>query len=408
MRAALLSQLAPRRQTIGDFWDVLTFFGGPVGTTTRMVVDPTYGVDDVFAVGEEAFEIVMQAVALAAPLVGMIPIIGQGVAAAMSFASGLALGLPIDEVLLNTVVNAIPGGAMVKVAATAAIDGVRTAIEGGSIADVALSAAREGVKQAAGGNDIVAGAFDAIVAVARGQQLQEAGFQFMNAWVPGGGDVASRAASFGLRMAEAAATGRSVESVLINEVRGALAALPAAQAVENEIDTGIRSLLSDPARYAEGYEALAASAGIPIDTARAAVMSVVEDAAGNLSVNPGVRLALVTHVDRDAPILGQAKQTAASKAASTSKAQDHARFAAQTYVEAARTSSQRKVLDLASQVNRVQSDWAPYERGTMPPLATPPDREVAQGEPSQTRTIAVIAGAAALASVAILWLGGRR
>ena len=265
-------------------------------------------VSDAIDLGLEVGEYVAQAVAIAAPIIGVIPGIGQGIAMALTAAAALALGRPLDEAIIDVVANAVPGGALVKTAVTTAATITKSIIEGDSIEEMALETAREAVRSTPAG-DLGAAAFDAGVAVARGQDLQAAGFRFVHHWFRGS-DIADKAARFALRVAEGAATGQSVERILLREAKEELSTLPDVVDAQRAIDEGIAALLEEPERFAGSIEDLAYELGIPVEAAKGAFMSVLEDEAGRLTVNHGVRFFLREHVSPDTPIAGEAARIA--------------------------------------------------------------------------------------------------
>jgi hypothetical protein len=253
--------------------------------------------------GKKAGKVVAQAIAIAAPVIGVIPGIGQGVAMALTAASALALGKPLDEALIDIAANAVPGGALVKAAVTMAAVAASSLASGGDVGDVALAGLREGARSA--GGEMAGAAFDAGVAIARGRALQEAGFAFVHRWFRGS-DLTDKAATFALKLAEAAAHGVAVEEVLIGEAKDALLHV-APEVARAGFDEAVRVLVQNPEKFDRSIEELAAELRIPIAVAQAAFMAVMQDDAGRVKPNDAVRRALFTYVDPSAQIEGEAR-----------------------------------------------------------------------------------------------------
>lgn len=333
--------------------------------------------------GKKAGKVIAQAIAIAAPLIGVIPGIGQGVAMALTAASALALGKPLDEALIDIAANAVPGGALVKAAVTMAAGAARSLAAGDDVGDAGLAALRAGAR--AEGGDMAAAAFDAGVAIARGQALQEAGFQFVHKWFRGN-DLADKAASFALKLAEAAANGVAVEDVLIEEAKDALARV-APEAARAGFDQAVRALVQNPEKYARSIEELAAELHVPIAVAQAAFMAVTEDDAGRVKPNEAMRRALFSYVDPSAQIQGEARN-AAQLRAWTSAPVD---YRGATFEEA------REVYDPSVFAIRGEGAAAPVDDAEAP--ARPP-RTTTTGD-------VVLVGVCALASAALVWFFAR-
>lgn len=225
-----------------------------------------------------------------ATVVGFIPVVGQGIAIVITSASALATGRPISQAALDMVVNAVPGGAAAKEAVLPAIALGKGLLNGDTAEESLIAAARDVVQRKFGEN--AATAFDLLLALSRGQDLQEIGFAVANRWFKGT-SLLDRVGSFTLRATQAAARGESVEKVLIQEAVREVRALPVVEKGEQEVDRAIRLLLAEPRHYLGSIEAFKAKYQIPFESARAAFMAVQMDDYGNLRENGKLRAVFV-------------------------------------------------------------------------------------------------------------------
>lgn len=311
----LRRRLAARRETIGFLPFVAMVAGyGAAGAAVAAAVDEDIR-DWIGKTLDEARIIVGTVVAAAAPIVGVIPGIGQGIAAVLAGAAAIALGKPLDEALIDAVANAVPGGGLVKAAVYQGATAGKSLIEGDSFEEAMLDQARQAAKTSAG--EIGGVAFDAAVALARGEDLQRFGFRAVAHWFPGG-DLAGKAARFMARIAEGAARGESIERIMVREVRGGLALIPGD--VQKAIDGATAKLLAEPARLAGGIEAFARDHGLSLEVAQAAFMSVSTTVDGVAYLNHHVRNLLRTRVaELGMPIAGEARIVEAYRAAMAKK-----------------------------------------------------------------------------------------
>lgn len=239
-----------------------------------------------------------------AAVASFIPVIGQAVAVVLSAAAAVATKRPITGALADMIVSAVPGGPAVKNAVAPAV-ALGKSLASGDAAEQALIRAARALAVEVGGEN-AGTAFDLALAVARGDDLQEAGFGVLYRWFPGT-SVADRAGRFGTRMLRAAARGESVERLLIREARSELMAIPFAQSA---VDRAVKELVGDPRQYVGSIEAFRARFGFPIEVARAAFMSVKDNGDGTLSESTAVRTVLV---DPRAPIEGESAMIARAR-----------------------------------------------------------------------------------------------
>jgi hypothetical protein len=219
--------------------------------------------------------------------VGFVPVIGLGAAVLMESAVAVGTGKAIPEALVDAVVSAIPGGVLVKDAVLAAFEFGKAVLNGDAIEEAAIAAAREEARQL--GGEAAAQGFDLIFAIARGEDLQEAGFAMLNHWFTGTEDLINKVGLFTSRMAEAATRGEPVEKVLLDEARSELASEAGAEAnspgreglshlvpIQEQVNRAIQILLAEPWRYFGSANAFAGELILPREVARAAFMSVEE------------------------------------------------------------------------------------------------------------------------------------
>jgi hypothetical protein len=256
-------------------------------------------------VGEAAAEIgkvLGPILKLIAPVVGLIPGIGSGVAVMLSAAGSLAVGEPLDEAVLNALVNAIPGGGAAKFAIDAGVTVGKGIVEGKRFTDIAMDTARNAAIRQLG--PLGGAAFDASLAIARGKTLQEAGFRTLAGWVRGS-DLAEKAVNFSERVARAAEQGKSVKDVLIDEGMRQLSKLPLADRAR-VFNDAIQRLVQDPALLARPAEDVARELGVPVEAVEAAIMNVAP-ASGEpnapLVVDPEVRKRFESVLDLQKQVL---------------------------------------------------------------------------------------------------------
>lgn len=257
---------------------------------------------------QQAFGALLDGVAA---VVSFVPVIGQAVAVLLSAAAAIATERPLSDAVIGAVIAAVPGGKLVQDSVSPAVAFGKAIVQGRTIDEASIAAARELARKV--GGDAAALAFDLVLAIAQGRDLQEAGFALVNYWLPGGTDITSRAARFSSKVAQAAARGQSVERLFLEEAKAGLAALPLAQDAQAKIDGAVNALLAEPRRYLGSMNALASELGIPLEAAQAAFMSVVYAPDGELRLNESYRWYLRSNVDPRAPIEGEAEGIEAAR-----------------------------------------------------------------------------------------------
>ncbi len=152
-----------------------------------------------------------------APIVAMWPGIGTAVSVALSAASAVALGTPVDEALIDTASNAIPGG-LPRIGFNGAVAVTRDLVEGrnafGSVVDACRNAA-----YAAGGPQAGA-AFDTAIDVARGNNVSDSAIAAARGALEGQGPAALSAFDAGVAVAK----GEDADEVLFAAARDYIAA----------------------------------------------------------------------------------------------------------------------------------------------------------------------------------------
>lgn len=288
---------------VRDMWDryggIVEVLGGWIPGPQIWAIETAYKIADSInkgePIGDSVPEILSEQSARFAkgmqatsPFVAMIPGIGTGVAMMMNASAALALAQPLDEAALDTISMAIPGGAAAQQSfRTAATFG--TAMSRGEPWDeAAVEAARKTFKDQFGDEATVA--FDAGLALARGKSLQEAGFQGLYQLTKGN-DLADRAAHFAEAVVKAKQEGRSVKSVLIEQMTDALDQYGRAKAIA-EVQKLVDSIQKDGSLLKMFPEDLAKMMGVAPDIALAAQASVREIADGVRVVDPEVMRAI--------------------------------------------------------------------------------------------------------------------
>lgn len=156
------------------------------------------------------------------PYLSMIPGVGTGVAMAINAAAALALAQPLDQMAIDSIALALPGGAIVQDSFRTAANFGNGMLRGEPWNEAAVNAAREAITKYGGAmGEPAAIVFDAGLALARGQSLQAAGFQALYQLTKGN-ELADRAARFAEAIVIAKQQGRSVKSVLIDQLAAAL------------------------------------------------------------------------------------------------------------------------------------------------------------------------------------------
>lgn len=211
-----------------------------------------------------------------APIIGLIPGIGTGIAMMLNAGAALALGESLESIAISTLANAIPGGGLVREVAKEAFETaaemVSGLVQGKPIDQVALGILRSEVTER--GGELAASAFDAGIAVAQGKSLQEVGFGVLYSFVKGS-DALEKAAQFAEKVVKAAEQGLPVEELLTRELVkevGALGTLARTTDLGRVVDT----LVSNGNLLWISSDQLAETLGVPEAVARAAQAAVKE------------------------------------------------------------------------------------------------------------------------------------
>lgn len=220
------------------------------------------------------------------PFVAMIPGLGTGVAMAMNASAALALAQPLEEAAIETIALLIPGSAAVQNGFLVAANFGNGMLKGETWDEAAVEAARAFIKKNVGEEGAIA--FDAGLAIARGKSLQSVGFQALYQLTKGN-ELADRAARFAEAVIIAKQQGRSVKSVLIDQIAQSLDEYGRAEAM-NQVNKAIGTIQKP------GYgwmlqrtpAELAKSLGIEEAYAQAAQAAVREIAEGIRVVDPEV------------------------------------------------------------------------------------------------------------------------
>jgi len=118
---------------------------------------------------EDVLEVAGDVLAVAQVVISFVPVIGQGINAAIAAGGALARGENITDALAAGVKNALPGGPLAAAAFDAAVAAGKAIANGESIGDAALAATRAALPSEAAKR-----AFDVGLAVVQGQSVQQA------------------------------------------------------------------------------------------------------------------------------------------------------------------------------------------------------------------------------------------
>ncbi len=155
-----------------------------------------------------AFPLMLQAVATIASI---IPGFGTVAADILGTMAALAAGESLSDALVSGLLDALPGGA-----AWAAAGNAAKGLLAGERLDHALAdGARAAIEEEAG--PLAAAAFDGLIALASGKQLQDAGFAALHA-LAAGNTLEEKAVTYGEQVARAVESGRSVLDVLVADL----------------------------------------------------------------------------------------------------------------------------------------------------------------------------------------------
>ncbi len=212
-----------------------------------------------------------------AKIISFVPGVGTVVAAVLAGIGSLAAGEPLDAAFLDAVVNAIPGGGIVKDAAKTGVAMAKKLIAGGNVGDAALEGARTFLAQQGVPPEALQ-AFDIGVALGTGEGLQSAGFKVLNLFAPGD-DFLQRGLNYVRAVEKSAATGKSLQDVLKSTLGSELRAIDGAAA---QLGPVIEQIDKNPNLIEAGSYALAEQLGVPEPVARAGQVIMrdgIEDAA---------------------------------------------------------------------------------------------------------------------------------
>jgi hypothetical protein len=247
-----------------------------------------------------------------ASVAALVPGIGTGVAVALAAAAALAAGESIDQALIDAALAAVPGGFVMQEAFTS---GVKLA-QGEGIDMVLLDAGRDVIKRVAG--PVGAAAYDAVVAVAQGKALQDAGFAVLYAFARGS-DLVDKALHFAETMTESVSLGIDVKTLLTRDLISDLSGFShydlsttLGSAVDQIVSEGVALLKETPAE-------LAARLGIPEVLARAAQAAVKMLPDGSLVADQDLLRAIQPPLDLTSAAALILASTSASAALSEAK-----------------------------------------------------------------------------------------
>jgi hypothetical protein len=284
----------------------------------------------------------VKSIRTAAPFLSYVPGIGQGVALALTTASGVALGEPISQAVLDGVSASLPGAPASQLAFNAAVQATQAIAEGKPLSEAALATARGALP-----SDVTKAAFDAGVAIGKGKNLQTAGFAALHDVTPGD-DLAEKAENFAQAAIEAKQQGKAVGDVLRDQTVANVEKL-GGDAVDTQLRPLLSQMTSNPALVNLSRDALAHAANVPPEVAHAAL-------AATKPLTDKIRLMDANLVKKLLP--GPPKVTPAAQTIAANVAQ------AQQVKDAARAGSpEAKVISSAIDVARMAEDrkrWIGY------------------------------------------------
>ncbi len=152
-----------------------------------------------------------QFLSMLATVASFIPGFGTIAADILGTMAALAAGESIEDSLVSGVLDALPGGAAWSAAGSAA----RGLLAGERLDHALADGARAAIAEE--GGPLAAAAFDGVIALAYGKQIQDAGFAALNALAKGN-TLAEKAATYGEQVARAVESGRSVLDVLVGDL----------------------------------------------------------------------------------------------------------------------------------------------------------------------------------------------
>lgn len=118
---------------------------------------------------EDVLEVAGDVLAVAQVIISFVPVVGQGINAAIAAGGALARGENIGDALVAGVKNSLPGGPVAAAGFDAAVAAGKAIARGESIGDAALAATRAALPTEAARK-----AFDVGLAVVQGQNVQQA------------------------------------------------------------------------------------------------------------------------------------------------------------------------------------------------------------------------------------------
>ncbi len=199
---------------------------------------------------------------LIASVAAFVPGIGTGVAAALGAAAALARGENVSDAMVAGARAAIPGSAAMEVGYAAG-----SSLARGERIDQAVVAGGRALAEAEGGPQAAA-AYDAMIAIAQGRSLQDAGFAALRYYARGN-DLAEKGLDFADRASTAVLEGRDVKDALAAQLAAEVKAA-APGVARDQLEGVIAQVVRDPKLRDMGSDALAWALHVSEPVARAA------------------------------------------------------------------------------------------------------------------------------------------
>lgn len=274
-------------QPSGNFFSKI-IGGGAKAAIQQSSLPPALKVAATHAVEKASQEIASKTgdvLVVAQTVVSFVPGIGAGVNAAIAAGAALAKGEDISDAVVDAAKNALPGGPVAAQAFDAAYRMVKAAASGQNIGDAALASVRENLP----GGELAKRAFDTGLALAHGQNVQQA---IKNA--------AAGIASDQLNNAVSALSSVALPAALTN----------IAKSLPPEATRVATAIFNQPALQGLPADAIAKALNVAPALATQAVAAVSAAKAGTRAP-PAIHEALVTHPTVRPPAIHAAVPTAA-------------------------------------------------------------------------------------------------
>jgi hypothetical protein len=216
-------------------------------------------------------ELYLKGLKIVAPILSYVPGVGSVAASLITAGASLALGDPIDKAFLEGVKASVPGQPMSGMAIQAGFDIVKGIQEGKRFDAIMLGAARDAalskIPGGAAAKEAAKIAIDTGIALAQGQDLQQAGFSTLRNLAKGN-TMVEQAIDFASKLVEAQKANKPVEEVLMTSLATDLSKID-----YKGLPRVIDEITKNPKLMNLSPDKLASAQGVPEPVARAALGS---------------------------------------------------------------------------------------------------------------------------------------